>query len=155
MNALLAITPEFEEKILPGEKQYEFRRTTFSDVDSVDGIYLYASSPVKRIVGIFTIQRVVDGAPTEHWKLFGGESGIDDRERFLDYFEGVATGFAIEIDAVHRFQPEIDPDEVFDEFVPPVSFHYLNNRTESKLQQQFPEAMQNPKTTERAQFSSD
>lgn len=155
MNTLLSIKPEFAEKILAGEKQCEFRRTTFSDVESVDCIYLYASSPVKQIAGAFTIQRVVEAAPSELWELFGSQSGIEERDRFLDYFEGVETGFAIEIDTVHRFQPQLDPDEVFEEFVPPVSFHYLDTGAESKLQQQFPESMQNPKTTELPQFSSD
>lgn len=155
MNALLSIKPEFAEKILAGEKQYEFRRTTFRDAESVDCVYLYASSPVKQIVGAFTIQRVVEATPTELWELFGDQSGIEKRERFIDYFEGVETGYAIETDAVHRFRSPIDPNEMFDEFVPPVSFHYLDRHAESRLQQQFPESMKNPRTTELPQFTSD
>lgn len=155
MNALLSIKPEFAKKILTGEKEYEFRRTIFSDANLVDFVYLYSSSPVKKIVGGFTIQRIVEATPEEMWDLFGDRSGIEDRERFMSYFDGVETGYAIQVGRTHRFQDEIDPDEVFEDFVPPVSFYYLDPDMDSTLQQSFPESMEGAQITQLPQFTSD
>ena len=154
MNALLSIKPEFGEKILAGEKQYEFRRTTFSDADSVDFIYLYASSPVMQIIGGFTHKRIIEASPDELWELFGDQSGIKERERFMDYYEGAETGYAIEIDSVHRLQEPITPVELFEEFVPPVSFYYPGPEMDATLREYFPKSVET-KMTRLPQFSSD
>lgn len=154
MNALLSIKPEFGEKILAGEKQYEFRRTTFSDADSIDFVYLYASSPAMKIIGGFTYQRIIEASPEELWELFGDQSGIEKRERFMDYYEGVETGYAIKIDTIHRLQEPITPTELFKEFVPPVSFYYPGPEMDATLREYFPESAET-KMTRLPQFASD
>lgn len=133
MNALLSIKPEFAEKILAGEKEYEFRRTTFRDSAEIDLIYLYASSPVKQIVGLFTSGRIIEASPEELWELFGPKSGIDDRDRFMSYFEDADTGYAIEVNDAHRLQSRVDPNTAFEDFSPPMSFSYLSDAQERVL----------------------
>lgn len=140
MHALLAIKPEFAEKILDGKKHYEFRRQSFQDAEELELVFLYASSPVKRIVGLFTSDRVVEASPAELWELFGDKSGIADRERFMDYFEGVNTGYAIHVDRKHRFSEPIDPKEVFGDYSAPMSFNYLNDNQEAALTPHVPKA---------------
>lgn len=132
MHALLAIKPEFAEKILNGEKEYEFRRKSFQDNDQLGLVFLYASSPVRQIVGVFTSDRVVEGPPAELWELFGDKSGITERERFMEYFEGVNTGFAIHVDETYRFSQSIDPGTIFDEYTPPISFKYIDEEEEEE-----------------------
>lgn len=139
MHALLAIKPEFARKILDGEKKYEFRRQSFQNLDQLGLVFLYASSPVKRIVGLFTSDRVVEASPAELWELFGDESGISDRERFMDYFEGIETGFAIHVDETHRFSESVDPLELFGDYSPPMSFNYLTDKEEEALMQLVPD----------------
>lgn len=155
MNALLAIKPEFAKKILAGEKEVEFRRTTFRDPGSIDRVYLYASSPSKQIVGRFAIQRIVEAAPEELWELYGEQSGIDDRERFMEYFDGTEIGYGIRIESAERLEKPLDPNEVFDEFVPPVSFNYLASEKEATIEDQFPEPTHLAETTKLLQFCSD
>lgn len=155
MDALLSIKPEFAEKILAGEKQYEFRRTTFRDADSIEFVYMYASAPKKRIVGGFTMGRIVEATPEELWELFGDQSGIDDRGRFMAYFEGVETGYAITIEYTYRLQEPVDPEETFDHFVPPVSFYYLDGESHSLLRRNVSESMQGTQNTQLPQFTSD
>ena len=154
MNALLSIKPEFGKKILAGEKQYEFRRTTFSDAGSIDFIYLYASSPVMKIIGGFTYHRIIEASPDELWELFGDQSGIEERERFMDYYEGAETGYAIEIDSIHCLEEPIAPTELFEEFVPPVSFYYPGPEMDATLREFFPNSVET-KMTRLPQFSSD
>lgn len=138
MNALLAIKPLYAEKILAGEKNYEFRRTTFRETAEIELIYLYASSPVKKIVGLFISERVMEASPGELWDLFGAESGIENREQFMSYFDGVDTGYAIEVTETHRLQQALDPHALFDEFSPPMSFHYLTDEQDQILRQYVP-----------------
>lgn len=133
MDVLLAIKPEFAEKILNGEKGYEFRRTSFRDSANISLIFLYASSPVSEIVGLFTSNRTIEAPPEELWNRFGGKSGIDDRNRFMDYFDGAETGFAIKVDETCKFEETISPDEVFEEFSAPMSFTYLDQKYADKL----------------------
>lgn len=127
MNALLSIEPEFAEKILDGEKQYEFRRTAFRDPSAVEKVILYASSPVQLIIGFFSIGDVIEDTPQKLWNRYGSESGINRRERFMDYFSGKATGYAIEIEDTVQFQTPVNPWEHLDDFYPPMSFNYVNS----------------------------
>ena len=53
MHALLSIKPEYAEKILKGEKLVEFRIVAFAQ--EVSKIFIYATSPVCRIVGEFEV----------------------------------------------------------------------------------------------------
>lgn len=126
MNVLLSIKPEFAKKILSGEKEYEFRKTPMRKADAVDKVILYASSPVQRIVGTFKINQIVSGSPKELWERYGGKSGIDGQQRFMEYYHGKQEGYAIEIRNPQRLPSRIDPTEYIDEFTPPVSFQYVS-----------------------------
>lgn len=126
MNALLSIKPEYGEKILIGEKRYEFRRTMFSDPSSVEYVILYSSSPLQRVIGAFSFSRVIQDTPEDLWSSFGEESGIETRQQFLDYFSGTKTGYAIEISDVVVLDDPVDPRNLIDDFSPPVSFEYVN-----------------------------
>lgn len=127
MNVLLSIKPEFAEKILSGEKHYEFRKTRFSDPESVHRVYLYSSSPDQKIVGSFELDNVIEASPVELWDQFGDVSGISEQSRFMDYFGEADTGIALGISDVNRFSKPIDPWTLFQDFHPPVSFQYIEN----------------------------
>lgn len=139
MHALLAIKPEFADKILEGEKKYEFRRTSFKDHKEVGIVFLYSTSPVKRIVGFFTTDRVVEASPDELWDLYGDKSGINNRERFMNYFEEQNTGYAIHVENVHQFHEPINPADLFEDFSPPMSFNYVNRKQENALMEYVPQ----------------
>jgi type I restriction enzyme S subunit len=151
MNTLLAIKPEFAEKILSGEKKYEFRRTGFKSTHDLNLVYLYSSSPVMRIVGGFSSGRTVEAEPTQLWKLYNNYAGID-YERFMEYFEGVETGYAIQVDETFRFDDPIDPNEIFESFTAPVSYLYLDDERDDKLQQRLPPKFRRPEKTNLAQY---
>ncbi|RLM96250.1 hypothetical protein [Haloarcula sp. Atlit-7R] len=155
MNVLLSIKPEFAEKILSGGKRYEFRKTVFSDPEKVDTIFLYASSPVQRIVGAFTIDEVISDSPANLWQKYGHYSGISDRSRFMSYFEGAEEGHAIEVDHVHEFDQPINPARQIDDFSPPVSFYYLKEDSELNMTHQLPDSMERVESPDLLQYSSD
>lgn len=128
MNVLLSIKPEYAEKILTGEKRYEFRKTPFSQADTGDRVVLYASSPDQQLVGQFTIGQVIEGSPRELWSRFQDYSGIKDSQRFFDYFDGNEIGYAVTVSEPRRYEAPIDPYKQLDEFHPPVSFKYVNGQ---------------------------
>ena len=134
MNVLLSIKPEFAEKILSGQKEYEFRKTPITKADAVDKVILYASSPVQRIVGTFKINEIVSGSPKELWERYGGKSGIDGQQRFMEYYRGKQEGYAIEIKDPQRLPTKIDPTEYINEFTPPVSFQYVGEEFASSFE---------------------
>lgn len=123
MNVLLSVKPKYAEKIMGGEKKYEFRRSIFRRND-IETVYIYSSSPVSKITAAFKIERVLADSPEKIWKLCHKYAGIPKKD-FFEYFKNSDTAYAIEIVNVNIFQVPIDPCHVIENFVPPQSFYYL------------------------------
>lgn len=87
-------------------------------------VYIYSSSPVKRIVGAFSIKNIIEKHPEQIWSECKHFSGIDE-EGFFNYFRGEEKGFAIEIGDVEVFDP-INPKDIIPDFVAPQSFCYTD-----------------------------
>lgn len=123
MNVLLSIKPKYANQIVNGDKKYEFRKSVFK-IRDLEMVYIYSSSPVKRIVGAFVIKNIIEKHPKQLWKEYKDFSGIDEDE-FFNYFRGREQGFAIEIGDVEVFDP-INPKDHIPNFVPPQSFCYTS-----------------------------
>ncbi|OIO87016.1 MAG: hypothetical protein AUK32_04580 [Candidatus Aquicultor secundus] len=124
MSVLLSIKPKYVEKIIDGDKKYEFRKAIFK-VDC-QMIYIYASMPVKKIVGAIFPGQVDEDTPKNLWLKYKDLAGIQENE-FFEYYAGKAKGFAIEIGQVGLFENPIDPRECLPDFSPPQSFCYVND----------------------------
>ena len=123
MNVLLSIKPKFVESILNGEKRYEFRKVIFKK-KSVEKVYIYSSSPVKKIVGTFIVGDIIEDHPKRIWEKCHKKSGIDE-DQFFNYFNGRKIGFAIAIECLEPMEEPIDPRNLLPDFVPPQSFCYF------------------------------
>ncbi|MCX6669297.1 MAG: hypothetical protein NTV25_05760 [Methanothrix sp.] len=123
MNVILSIRPKYAQLILSGAKRYEFRKFIFNN-KYVYEVYVYATSPIKRIVGVFNIGNIIRDSPKELWDQLGHLSGMNEAE-FFDYFQDIKIGFAIEIKNVEIFDAPLDPKEQIPGFNPPQSFCYL------------------------------
>ena len=123
MNVLMSIKPEFVEKILSGEKLYEFRKSVFRE--NPKRIFIYSIYPEKRIVGHFTPEEIICRPPEELWNSFSEVSGIS-REDFFRYYADAEKGYAIRIDSLNVFDEPIDMDQ-YKEFRAPQSFCYVEN----------------------------
>lgn len=109
--------------IFDGQKLYEFRKKVFNRLD-VDKVYVYASKPISKIVGYFTIKRIIEDTPSMVWKLTHEYGGIS-KKQFNDYFKGFKIAHAVEIDEVVELDTPIDPRTVIKNFIPPQNFMYL------------------------------
>ena len=123
MNVLLSIKPKYANQIIKGNKKYEFRKSLFKNRD-LEMVYIYSSSPVKRIVGAFSIKKIIEKHPEQLWNEYKDFSGVEEAD-FFSYFRGKEKGFAIEIGDVEVFDP-INPKEHIHDFVPPQSFCYTD-----------------------------
>jgi len=124
MDVLLSIKPKYVEEIIRGNKKYEFRKIIFKE--DATRVFIYSSSPVKRIVGVFFIGEITRDTPQNLWAEFRDLSGIDEQE-FFNYFTGKDEGYAIEIDDLKILDYPIDPKEHLSDFTPPQSFCYAPN----------------------------
>lgn len=122
MNVILSIKPKYARKILDGEKLFEFRKKVFKRND-IDRVYLYATSPICRLLGFFTYSSILEGTPVSLWEKTKKFSGISHSEYF-NYFFDTELAFAIKIDKVVRFIEPLDPKKTLNPFSAPQSFMY-------------------------------
>lgn len=127
MNVLLSIKPKYVEEILKGNKKYEFRKSIFRCREELEVVYIYSSSPVKKIVGAFVIENIIEDHPKVPWEKFKEFSGINDEKEFFNYFGTNKKGFAIEIGDLQIFESPADPRILIPDFVPPQSFRYIDD----------------------------
>jgi len=122
MKVLLSIKPEFVEKIFDGTKKYEFRKSLFRRTD-ISYVIIYASAPIKRIVGEFEIDSILTDDVDIIWEKTKKLSGIT-REFYSSYFHDKVKANAIRIGRVIKYeQPKNLSD--FDIEYAPQSFRYL------------------------------
>lgn len=128
MNVLLSIKPKYVEEIKKGNKKFEFRKSLFSkkNIDKIEKIFIYSSSPVKKIVARFILSVILEDHPKILWERCKEFSGIDKIEYFK-YYGKKEKGLAIKISELKFFKKPIDPKSVFPDFVAPQSFCYIDD----------------------------
>lgn len=131
---LISIHPEYVEKILSGEKQWEFRRVWTKK--PVDYLVIYSTAPVKKILVIAEVGQDIRGSTFKLWKLSRDDFGGISRRKLYRYFDGKKEGIAIQIKKKQIFKEGIDPKQVFgDAFRAPQSFQFINEKEWNKLVQ--------------------
>jgi type I restriction enzyme, S subunit len=91
-------------------------------------VFIYSTSPQKKIVARFQLGKIIKDHPDYLWEQYCDVSGLSERE-FFEYFSDRDTGYAIKIDELEQFSEPVDPHMVFERFVAPQSFCYLDNRS--------------------------
>lgn len=135
MRILLSIKPEYVELIERHTKLFEFRKRKFKNVPSE--ILIYASAPVKKIVGIIQVRDIIEDTPIALWSHCRQYAGIKEKA-FFEYFKGKNKGIAIEIKDYIKFESPIDPYMVNSDFTPPQSYAYLDNIFPDGIEQHLP-----------------
>jgi predicted transcriptional regulator len=122
MKVILSIKPEFAEKIFEGTKKYEFRRAIFKN-QQIEKVIVYASSPIKRIIGEFEIDKIISLDLLSLWNKTSQHAGIT-KDYFDEYFVNKDHGFAIKIKNIKRYITTKCIREDY-HLIPPQSFLYL------------------------------
>lgn len=122
MKVLLSIKPEFAEKIFSGSKRYEYRRSIFKK--KVDTVIVYASSPMRKVIGEFSIETIHHADLDSLWKQTQKYSGIT-LSYYKSYFESKDKGYAIKVFGARRYKNPLDLKKSFG-ILPPQSFAYID-----------------------------
>ena len=124
MKVLLSIKPEYVDKIISGEKKFEYRKRIFKE--KVDTVVVYSTMPVGKIVGEFKIEEIINDTPDNIWSLTSHHSGVSE-VFFMEYFDKCSEGFALKIKDIELYNTPIDPKKRKMHFTPPQSFMYVDN----------------------------
>lgn len=126
-SVILSIKPEYAKAIMSGKKRVEFRRKIFKR--PVNKVYVYSSSPIKKIVGFFIIDSIIEDSPLSLWTQFKEVGGINEKD-FFNYFNEVEKGFSILIKEYKKFARGVNPADFFENFCAPQSYIYLEENFE-------------------------
>lgn len=124
MKVLLSIRPEYAEKILTGEKRYEFRRCV-PKAGGLTTVVIYATLPVGRVIGEFQVEQILSEKPSKLWARTRAYAGIT-RDFFDQYFAGKDCGHAIEIRTAKRYVKPKLLSHILPSGVAPQSFCYID-----------------------------
>lgn len=122
MNAILSVKPEYAKKILSGEKTFEYRKVVFKQ--PVEKVYIYATSPVRMIVGEFQIDRILRDSPKALWNITHGGSGVT-QSFFNRYFKGKSLGYALRLKEVIAYSVPLSPFSLREDFKAPQNYIYV------------------------------
>lgn len=122
---LMSVKPQYANAIMCGQKKVEFRRQIFDQ--NVERVYVYASHPVKKLVGYFDIDKVYCESPLVLWNTYNKVGSIAKTD-YTAYFNNCNYGYAIIVKCANRFSKDYLVSEIFGEnFRVPQSYRYINN----------------------------
>ena len=119
MNLIISIKPKFVQKILSGEKKYEFRRRIYRQ--KVDKIYIYQTLPEQGIVAYFTPGEIIKDTPQNLWERFSEVSGTTE-DHLLSYLHDLNEAYAIEITDLKIYDTPFIPEDI----KAPQSYKYID-----------------------------
>jgi predicted transcriptional regulator len=128
--ALLSIHPRYADAILEGTKQVEFRRSSYPSAARF--IVIYATAPVRRVIGWFEINGFSTGSPGDLWRRYGETSHVTG-EAFLRYFQACEVGTAIQVGRAVRLPDPVSLDDVAPGLKAPQSYRYLLDHSATAL----------------------
>ena len=123
--ALLSLHPKHADAIIKGTKKVEFRKRPLAP--DITCVVIYATSPVGRVVAVFSIKEQVIGTPQRLWRTYRGEAG-GSRAQFLAYYDGRSEGFGIRIGKIVSLAEPLSLRDAFGIRRPPQSVQYFTER---------------------------
>jgi len=122
-RVLLSIKPEFALKIFDGSKKYEYRRVIFKSRE-VARVVVYASDPIRQVIGEFEIEDILYEEPQSLWAKTKRHAGLS-KSRFFDYFTNKSKGYAIKVKATRVYDSPLPLSSLMIS-APPQSYMYLD-----------------------------
>lgn len=92
-DALISIRPNYAEAILSGDKTVEIRRR-IPAIDVGTRLWIYATHPVRAVVGSAVVVEVIEGSPDQLWESYMDRIAVAQCE-YDEYFSGKDRAFGI------------------------------------------------------------
>lgn len=131
---LISIKPKYAEMIFNGVKTIELRRK-FPKVKKGTFVMIYASSPIKAVIGIGIVDDVTSGNPLSFWPSVKQNAGVTLQE-FKNYYEDSSVAVGIHLKEISRLPRPLNLSqlrEVWPKFHPPQGYHYLSQDRYAEL----------------------
>jgi len=123
---LLPIKPEYAQAIQEGTKTVEFRKRKFAR--PVKYIVVYATSPMKKVLGFFEIESVVTETPDAIWRRFKEVGGITKPE-YKTYYQDASLAVGICIGTFTSLSKPINLSQIKKGMKAPQSYCYLDSKS--------------------------
>jgi predicted transcriptional regulator len=114
---------------MDGTKTVELRRGPVST--AVSHVVVYATSPVKTVLGWFEVASIERDRPSRLWRRHSHATGVSAAE-FRTYFEGAEQGTAISVRRAFPLERPIDLT-TFGTSLPPQSFRYIDSSVADRV----------------------
>lgn len=98
---IVSINPEYVEKILSGEKKFEYR-TKIAKLQ-VDTLIIYATKPMMKVVAEAEILGFISTSPEELWNQTKNQSGIT-KSFFDEYFKDKRVAYSYKLGEVKMYE---------------------------------------------------
>lgn len=123
----LSIKPEFANKIMAGQKTIELRKLR-PHISIGDYVIIYASTPLRKVIGYARIKSIIKCTPSEMWSKYHNYLGIDE-VRFANYYSGHSSAIGIELEKIHQCRNiTLEQLRMIDtNFRPPQGFRYISD----------------------------
>ena len=125
---LLSLKPIYADLVFSGLKTAELRRHMTKHAEGSD-VFIYVSSPERRLRGGFKVDKVWEGTPKMIWREVKDLAQVD-RATFASYYEGRSKAFAMNIAYAWEHKHPLslaDLRRKFPSFVVPQSWRYLTS----------------------------
>jgi len=100
---LISIKKEFVDRIISGEKKYEFRtRVAKNDINK---LIIYCTLPTKRVVAEAEIVEIIELPKEEMWNQTMDYAGIS-KEGFMKYFSKNEKAYAYKLGKITVYEHE-------------------------------------------------
>lgn len=134
----ISIKEQYSECILNGTKKIELRKSR-PNVSAGDYLIIYCTSPVKAIVGVAQIERIIEHSPNRMWRLHSKKLGID-RQDYLKYYANTEKAIGIVLSDPRKLSFTICLSlikEQIPKFSPPQTYRYFHDFTLLENARQF------------------
>ncbi len=121
----MSIHPEFAQLILDGKKKVEFRKTCFAS--PISHIVIYATTPLKKVVGYFEVQGIQVATPEKLWQFYSKVAGVDQKF-FQDYYGSTNQGVAIEVGKVYQLSHFLSLNCISASLLAPQNYIYIDEK---------------------------
>ncbi len=124
----IAVKPEYANKLISGKKDIELRKMR-PNVQPGDYAIIYASTPIKAVLGMGKIKSIIECSPSVLWDNYSDRLGID-KHIFFSYYDGYFNAVGIEFDMIKAITPiKLEELRIVDPcFRPPQVYRYVTDK---------------------------
>lgn len=121
--ALMSVHPKYAEALLDGSKKVELRKSSIAS--DISHILIYATSPVKKVLGFVKTKHIEHGSPHGIWEAHKMHAGIP-RSAYRAYFRGHRRATAIHVASPQRLPKPLPLSAIEEGLTAPQSWRYLS-----------------------------